>query len=101
MSTVEYLNIHVADFIPSTYWPANSCDLSPMDYYVWSRLESFVYKKKARSLVELALHVHQAWAKLLQGEINRAIENFHPQLRAFKQADGGHIIKFKFVNIHC
>ena len=94
-STIQYLDENVPEYILPSHWPANSCDLNPLDYYVWSRLESIVYRMKIQSLDQLASRVRQAWEQLPQDEINRAIDNFRPRLRALEKANGGHIIKFK------
>ena len=95
-STITYLDENVPDYIPPADWPSNSCDLNPLDYYVWSRLEGFVYRgERIRSLDQLRIRVRQAWAKLPQDEINRAIGCFRKRLRAVRAADGGHIVKFK------
>ena len=45
-SVVDHLSSHVPEFIKPDSWSPNSPNLNPMDYYVWSRLESMTYAIK-------------------------------------------------------
>jgi len=41
--TVELLRRETAEFISSGMWPANSPDLKPVDYRIWSMMQERVY----------------------------------------------------------
>ena len=94
-STLSYLDAKVNVYIPPENWPPNSCDLNPLDYFIWSRLESAVYRVKITSMEQLKERVEQCWCELPQSEINKAIDGFRKRLNAVVAASGGHIIKFK------
>jgi len=40
--TVQLLTRETSDFITPTFWPANSPDLSPVDYQICGKLQSCV-----------------------------------------------------------
>ena len=75
-STVEYLNSHVSEFIKLDSWPPNNLNLSPIDYDVWSRLESMVNAIKITDVVQLKQHIIDCWKEIPQEEINKAIDAF-------------------------
>ena len=51
--TVQWLENFGYNFIPARDWPANSPDLSPMDYSVNGIFKRRLWKRKARSVKEL------------------------------------------------
>ena len=75
-SMVEYLNSHVSEFIKLDSWPPNNLNLSPIDYDVWSRLESMVNAIKITDVVQLKQHIIDCWKEIPQEEINKAIDAF-------------------------
>ena len=48
--TQKWLKDHVPDFIAHDEWPPASPDLNPLDYFVWSKLESMVNATSHKSL---------------------------------------------------
>jgi len=53
-------------FIPHDKWPANSCDLNPMDYGVWGILRDKVLCQRYRSIDELKLAIQVGWDEISQ-----------------------------------
>jgi len=45
--TVHLLTHETPDFITPARWPANSPDLSPVDYQIWWKLRDRVYRSRA------------------------------------------------------
>ena len=50
------------------HWPARSCDLTPLDFFLWGYLKDKVYVNKPRTIQEL------------KDEIIRHINDIEPQL---------------------
>ncbi|GFT47394.1 DUF4817 domain-containing protein [Trichonephila clavipes] len=49
-------------------WPPRSCDLTPLDYFLWDYVKSFVYADKPQTLDHL------------EGNIRRVIVDIRPQM---------------------
>ena len=73
-----------------TPWPAHSPDLSPLDYWFWSALQSVVYMKRPKNLQELKEVVNNAASQIEEQEIRRSIENFSIRTQKCYQNKGGH-----------
>jgi len=72
-------------FIPPDLWPANSSDLNPVDYRIWS-VQQRVHQSRVHDTDELKQCVQQVWRNVDQSIIGNAIE----RIRACVQANGGH-----------
>jgi len=48
--TVHLLTHEIPDFITPALWPANSPDLSPVDYQIWWKLQERVYRSQIRDV---------------------------------------------------
>ena len=62
-TTQEWLRANVPDFISTADWPSSSPDLNPLDYKLWSVLQTMACKKRhpnvaslKRALVQAARH---------------------------------------------
>ena len=53
--TSEWLKLNVPDFISTEEWPASSPDLNPMDFCIWSILESRVCAKPHKNIESLKI----------------------------------------------
>nr|XP_041631943.1 uncharacterized protein LOC121502435 [Drosophila kikkawai] len=62
--TQDWCKANFPDFIISSEWPPYSQDLSPMDYSVWSTLESRACAKRHISLEALKQSLLQEWDRL-------------------------------------
>lgn len=71
-------------------WPANSPDLNPMDYSIWSILESKACTKPHASIEALKTDLIKAWKEITMETINKAIDDFPKRLRACINVAGGH-----------
>lgn len=87
----EWLKNHVPNFISSTQWLSNSPDANPMDFSIWSILESKVRIKKYASMDALKKAIKSEWAKIPQDHIRAACNSFFDRLKVIVKAKGGHI----------
>jgi len=77
-------------FIPPDLWPANSPDLNPVDYRIWSVVQQRVYQSRVLDTDKLKQRLQQVWRDVHQSIIDSAIDECHKRLRACVQANGGH-----------
>lgn len=77
-------------FISKTEWPANSPDLNPMDYSIWSILESKVCTRRYSSLEALKRDLTKAWDEIDDATLTAIADNFPKRLKACIAAGGGH-----------
>jgi len=65
--------------------------LNPLDYSVWSILESKACSTPHRSLASLKQSLVAAWAKINIDTLRQIVEKFPKRLRAVIKAKGGYI----------
>ena len=73
--TVALLKRATPDFIEPTMWPANSPDLNPVDYKVWSWMQNRVYQQSVADVEQLKERLQQVWASMPQKIIDEAIND--------------------------
>ena len=81
--TVELLTIETPEFIPPTFWPPNSPDLSS-----WSVMQEKVYKKRIKDIDEL--RARTAWDEMDQRIIDAAIRQWCTRLCTCIKDKGRH-----------
>jgi len=72
--TVELLRRETPQFISPDMWPANSPDLSPVDYCVWGMLQERVYRVPIRNTDELRKRLVTIWAYFQQIVADNAVD---------------------------
>ena len=72
-------------------WPANSPDLNPLDFAVWSEWDRLIDRAAVgNSQVALKAEVMRAWTVLQEsGFVQRAIQSWPKRLRACVEQGGG------------
>lgn len=78
------------DFITSAEWPPYSPDLNPLDFCVWSILESKACATPHASLESLKRALQTEWIKIPQETLRAAVDAFRKRLRDCVTAKGGH-----------
>lgn len=73
-----------------TVWPANSPDLNPMDYSVWSIFEKKVCSKRHSSVESLKRSLKKAWKEITVDTLSAIVDNFPKRLQACIDAEGDH-----------
>ena len=68
-----------------------SPDLNPMDYSIWSILESKACANSHTSIDTLMTSLNREWGKIPQETLGAAVEAFPRRLKAVIQKKGGYI----------
>ena len=71
-------------FISSQEWPPYSPGLNPMDYSVWSILETRACAKPHKSLESLRQSLLQEWEKISPEEVRTIVQNFSTRLSLYQ-----------------
>ncbi|EYC05389.1 hypothetical protein Y032_0082g1553 [Ancylostoma ceylanicum] len=90
LSTQSWLRDKVPDFISPTQWQAGSSDLNPMDFSIWSILESEACSTPAPSVEVLKARLRKAWLRISQNTLRAACQDFKRRLSLVIKARGGH-----------
>ncbi|GFU61156.1 putative DD41D transposase [Trichonephila clavipes] len=56
-------------------WPTRSCDLTPLDYFLWGYVKSFVYADKPQTLDHLEDNIRRVIADIRPQMLGKLIEN--------------------------
>ena len=89
--TQSWIQAHIPVFISKDEWPSRCPDLNPLDFSVWSILESKVYRNHNDSLDNLKLELPREWALIPQKVLHASCEAFHGRLKSLIKNKGGHI----------
>ena len=68
-----------------------SPDANPMDYSIWSILQSKVRTKKYATMDALKKAIVREWAKIPQDHIRAACNSFFDRLKTLVKAKGGYV----------
>jgi len=73
------------------FWPPNSPDLNPLDYYVWRVVERVTNKSRHPNVTSLRTAVEAAFADIDSVTLQRACECFRSRIEAVIEADESYI----------
>lgn len=90
ITTQDWCEQTFVDFISKDEWPPSSPDLNPMDYAIWSILESRVCAVPHKSVESLMNALKREWDRLDQEIINKVVAQFPQRLQGCIDAEGGH-----------
>jgi hypothetical protein len=85
-----WLNSEIPDFISKDQWPPSSPDLNPMDYAVWSILETRAGVNAHHSIDSLKNSLLREWNNIPQDQLRASVMDFHRRLKACVTKRGGH-----------
>lgn len=72
-------------------WPPRSCDLTPLDFWLWGYLKSQVYANKPATTEALKTEIRRCINEIPPHVYNTVIENFSKRVRMCHQSRGGHL----------
>ncbi|GFX30729.1 DUF4817 domain-containing protein [Trichonephila clavipes] len=72
----------------SVNWPPRSCDLTPLDYFLWGYVNSLVYADKPQTLDHSKDNIRRVIADLRQQMLEKVIENWTSRLDYIRASRG-------------
>lgn len=72
-------------------WPPRSCDLTPLDFFLWGYLKSKVYANKPTTIHALKQEIRRCIGEIQPHLCKMVIENFDKRVRMCQQSLGGHL----------
>ncbi|GFX12100.1 transposable element Tc3 transposase [Trichonephila clavipes] len=69
-------------------WPPKSCDLTPIDYFLWGYVKSLVYADKPQTLDHLEDNIRRVTANIRSQILEKVIENWMSRLDYIRASRG-------------
>ncbi|GFW35930.1 transposable element Tcb2 transposase [Trichonephila clavipes] len=69
-------------------WPPRSCDLTPLDYFLWGYIKSLVYADKPQTLDHLEDNIRRVIADIRPQMLEKVIENWTSRLDYIRASRG-------------
>ncbi|GFX88506.1 DUF4817 domain-containing protein [Trichonephila clavipes] len=99
-ATIDLLKDTFGDRLISRFgpvnWPPRSCDLSPLDYFLWSYVKSLVYADKPQTLDHLEDNIRRVIADIRPQMLEKVIENWTSRLDYVRASRGSHMPEIIF-----
>jgi hypothetical protein len=89
-STQDWCSKNFPNFITSAQWPPYSPDLNPLDFSLWSILESKVCSSSHKNVESLKRDLVAAWNDIDEDLLRRICANFADRLRRVVRVKGDH-----------
>ncbi|GFY30029.1 transposable element Tc3 transposase [Trichonephila clavipes] len=77
-------------------WPPRSCDLTPLDYFLWGYVKSLVYADKPQTLDHLEDNIRRVIADIRPQMSEKVIENWTSRLDYIRASRGSHMPEIIF-----
>ncbi|GFX66356.1 transposable element Tc3 transposase [Trichonephila clavipes] len=77
-------------------WPPRSCDLTPLDYFLWGYVKSLVYADKPQTLHHLEDNIRHVIADIRPQMLEKVIENWTTRLDYIRASRGSHMPEIIF-----
>ncbi|GFU81509.1 uncharacterized protein TNCV_4926401 [Trichonephila clavipes] len=77
-------------------WPPRSCDLTPLDYFLWDYVKSLVYADKPQTLEHLEDNIRRVIADIQPQILEKVIENWTSRLDCIRASRGSHMPEIIF-----
>ncbi|GFV60789.1 DUF4817 domain-containing protein [Trichonephila clavipes] len=91
-ATIDLLKDTLGDRLISRFgpvnWPPRSCDLTPLDYFLWSYVKSLVYADKPQTLDHLENNIRIVIADMRPQMLEKIIENWTSRLDYIRASRG-------------
>ena len=89
--TQSWILRKILSFISKEDWPAQSLDLNPLDYSIWSILEKRVCFTPHQTLESLKAKLMKEWDAIPQKMLRAACDSFPDRLKAVVKNKGSYI----------
>ncbi|GFW79171.1 uncharacterized protein TNCV_2475781 [Trichonephila clavipes] len=91
-ATIDLLKDTFGDRLISCFgpvnWPPRTCDLTPLDYFLWGYVKSLVYADKPQTLDYLEDNICRVIADIRPQMFEKVIENWTPRLDYIQASRG-------------
>ncbi|GFU65308.1 uncharacterized protein TNCV_315171 [Trichonephila clavipes] len=91
-ATIDLLKDTFGDRLISRFgpvnWPPRSCDLTPLDYFLWGYVKSLVYADKPQTLDHLEDNIRRVIANIQPQMLEKVIENWTSRLDYIRASHG-------------
>ncbi|GFV24666.1 transposable element Tc3 transposase [Trichonephila clavipes] len=91
-ATIDLLKDTFGDRLISRFGPVNwrprSCDLTPLDYFLWGYVKSLVYADKPQTLDHLEDNIRRVIADIRPQMLEKVIENWTSRLDCIRASRG-------------
>ncbi|GFX37897.1 DUF4817 domain-containing protein [Trichonephila clavipes] len=91
-ATIDLLKDTFGDRLISRFgpvnWPPRSCDLTPLDYFLWGYVKSLVYADKPQTLHHLEDSIRRVIADIRPQMLEKVIENWTSRLDYIRASRG-------------
>ncbi|GFW13140.1 putative DD41D transposase [Trichonephila clavipes] len=91
-ATIDLLKDAFGDRLISRFgpmnWPPRSCDLTPLDYFLWGYVKSLVYADKPQTLDHLENNIRRVIAGIRPQMLEKVIENWTSRLDYIRASRG-------------
>ncbi|GFV00518.1 transposable element Tc3 transposase [Trichonephila clavipes] len=99
-ATIDLLKDTFGDRLISRFgpvnWPPLSCDLTPLDYFLWGYVKSLVYADKPQTLDHLEDNIRRVIADIRPQMLEKVIENWTSRLDYIRASRGSHMSEIIF-----
>ncbi|GFU20038.1 uncharacterized protein TNCV_1191821 [Trichonephila clavipes] len=99
-ATIDLLKDTFGDRLISRFapvnWPPRSCDLTPLDYFLWGYVKSLVYADKPQTLDHLEDNIRRVIADIRPQMLEKVIENWTSRLDYIRASRGNHMPEIIF-----
>ncbi|GFW65388.1 uncharacterized protein TNCV_396541 [Trichonephila clavipes] len=96
-ATIDLLKDTFGDRLISRFgpvnWPPRSCDLTPLDYFLWGYVKSLAYADKPQMLDHLEDNIRRVIADIRSQMLEKVIENWTSRLDYIRASRGSHMPK--------
>lgn len=79
-------------------WPPRSCDLTPLDFFLWGTVKDRCYANNPEKIHALKANINQAIRELQPETINKVLQNWSDRMRYCEASRGGHLNEVVFHN---
>ncbi|GFU61941.1 DUF4817 domain-containing protein [Trichonephila clavipes] len=99
-ATIDLLKDTLGDRLISRFepvnWPPRSCDLTPLDYFLWGYVKSLVYADKPQTLHHLEDNIRRVIADKRPQMLEKVIENWTSRLDYIRASRGSPMSEILF-----
>ncbi|GFT12549.1 uncharacterized protein TNCV_5093471 [Trichonephila clavipes] len=99
-ATIDLLKDTFGDRLISRFgpvnWPPRSCDLTPLDYFLWGYVKSLVYADKPQTLDHLEDNIRRVIADIRPQMLEKVIDNWTSRLDYIRASRGNHMPEIIF-----